>query len=62
MLLLIGLPGASEWLLIILVLFTLLVMPVFVIILFVRNRRLNNQIQIIAKEKTALLERLLDKR
>lgn len=62
MLLLIGMPGGSEWILIILALFTVFVMPVISIILLVRNRQLSNQIKLLTKEKSELIERLLNKR
>jgi ABC-type transport system involved in cytochrome bd biosynthesis fused ATPase/permease subunit len=61
MTLLLGIPGSSEWIFIIIALFTLLIMPIFVIVLYIKNRELKRQMKILTDEKNGLLTRLLDK-
>lgn len=60
--LLLGMPASAEWIIIILVLLTLLIMPILVITLYMQNRQLKRLIKILADEKNSLLTRLLDKK
>ena len=58
---LIGMPGSSEWILIILGLFFFLTMPILAIVFYTRNKELKKQIKILTDEKNTLLAKLLDK-
>ncbi len=62
MTLLLGMPGSSEWIFIIIALLTLLIMPIVVIILYIKNRAVKRQVKILTDEKNSLLTRLLDKK
>jgi hypothetical protein len=57
---LIGMPGGSEWVLIIITLVFLLTMPILAIVFYTRNRELKKQIATLTNEKNALLAKLLD--
>jgi uncharacterized membrane protein len=59
---LITMPGLSEWIVIILTLFMFILIPVLLIVLYMKNRQLNKQIQELTIEKNNLLSRLSNER
>ena len=62
MTLLLGMPGGSEWIVIIFILIFLLIMPILAIIFYVRNKRLSKQIKELIEENNSLLTKLLDQK
>lgn len=54
MTLLLGLPGSSEWIFIILAIFPLLIMPIVIIILYTKNQALKRQVKILEYKKNNL--------
>jgi uncharacterized membrane protein len=59
---LITMPGLSEWIVIILTLFMFILIPVLLIVFYMKNRQLNKQIQELTIEKNNLLSRLSNER
>ncbi len=57
--LLFSMPGASEWIFIILILLVFLITPILAIVYYLRSKDLNKQLQAVTKEKNELLETLL---
>ena len=62
MTLLFGMPGGSEWIVIIIVLLTSLLIPILAIVLYIKNRELRKQVKILTDEKNTLLARLIEKK
>ncbi len=57
--LLVGMPGGSEWIFIIIVLGFLICIPVFAIKYFTKYKETKRQNQILIEEKNRLLEKIL---
>lgn len=57
--LLFSMPGAGEWIFIILILLVFLITPILAIVYYLRSKDLNKQLQAVTKEKNELLETLL---
>ncbi|MDB5191866.1 MAG: hypothetical protein JWQ96_1429 [Segetibacter sp.] len=58
MILLIAMPGGTEWLLIIFSFSLIFISPVLAIIFFIKNKALSKQIRILQEEREGLLGRL----
>jgi hypothetical protein len=59
--LLIGMPGGSEWIFIIVALCAISIMPIVAIVFYMKNRELKRRLKEVTDEKNALVSRLLDK-
>ena len=59
---LLSMPGTSEWIILIPILFLFIWMPILLIVFYIRNRQLRKQIQELTIEKNNLLSRLLAQR
>ena len=60
--LLFGMPGASEWLVIIIAIIFFITMPILAIVFYLRIRELRKQISELTEEKNSLLEKLLNQK
>lgn len=58
--LLFSMPGASEWIFIILILLVFLITPILAIVYYLRSKDLDKQLQVVTKERNELLEKLLE--
>jgi hypothetical protein len=56
-----SMPGGSEWIIIIFVLLFLLAMPVLAIVFYLKSCDLRRQLDVVTREKNALLANLLQK-
>lgn len=58
---LIGLPGGSEWLVVIFFLLFIIAIPVFLVVNFSRAKHYKHQLEQVTKERDELLKKLLEK-
>lgn len=53
-----GMPGGSEWIVIIMILCLVFAVPILAIILYVKNRALKKQVHILTEERNILPAKL----
>ncbi|MCW3089438.1 MAG: hypothetical protein JWP81_507 [Ferruginibacter sp.] len=58
MTLLFGMPGGVEWIFLFVAILPSLIIPILAIVLYLRNRELKKQVQILTAENNTLLARL----
>jgi len=59
--LLLSMPGGSEWIFLIVVLFGFILIPVLAIYYYAKSKRLTKELESVTREKDMLLAKLLDK-